>query len=97
MALESLASGSFSTKTDVWSFGVMLWEVFELGKSPYDEMTSCEVVNFLKSGGRLQKPSHAPDHLYTLMKRMWHDVPERRPDFSEIIANLNKISSIYGM
>jgi proto-oncogene tyrosine-protein kinase ROS len=63
MAPESLVDGVFTTQTDVWAFGVLLWEIMTLGQQPYPARTNLEVWNYVRAGGRLQRPPHCPDIL----------------------------------
>ncbi|XP_020915020.1 uncharacterized protein LOC110252540 isoform X2 [Exaiptasia diaphana] len=93
MSLESLLYQKYTTKSDVWSFGVVLYEIFTLGGRPYADMRGIEVLEMIKSGKRLSKPPHICDKLYTLMLQCWSANPSRRPSFSSlsnIMAQLAK-------
>ena len=59
--VESLMDRTWTTKADVWSFGVLVWEIMSLGQQPYPARTNHEVLQFLKDGGRLEKPENCPD------------------------------------
>lgn len=85
MAIESLLDGISTTKSDVWSFGVVLWELVTLGASPYPGMNSYEVVSFLQDGYRMDKPKHCSDEVYQLMMDCWCVAPGRRPSFMDLI------------
>lgn len=64
LALESIGDQVFTTYSDVWSFGVILWELFSLGASPYADMTiGAHLYNRIKDGFRLEKPEYATDEL----------------------------------
>lgn len=63
MAPESLVDGVFTTQSDVWSFGVLLWEIMTLGQQPYPARTNLEVLHFVRTGGRLHQPPHCPQRL----------------------------------
>lgn len=63
MAPESLVDGVFTTKSDVWSFGVLMWEVMTLGQQPYHGQTNWDVVNYVRRKGRLSKPDACPEEL----------------------------------
>ena len=61
---ESLMDRTWTTKADVWSYGVLVWEIMSLGQQPYPARTNHEVLQFLKDGGRLEKPDKCPDDMY---------------------------------
>ncbi len=63
MAPESLVDGVFTTQSDVWAFGVLLWEIMTLGHQPYPARNNLEVLNYVRSGGRLNQPPHCPEGL----------------------------------
>ncbi|XP_019712761.1 tyrosine-protein kinase CSK-like isoform X3 [Hippocampus comes] len=78
---EALKEKKFSTKSDVWSFGVLLWEIYSFGRMPYPKMQSKFVVPQLESGYRMPSPDGCPESLYITMKDCWHLNPESRPTF----------------
>ncbi|CAJ0582321.1 unnamed protein product, partial [Mesorhabditis spiculigera] len=84
MAPESLEFAIFSSKTDVWSFGVLLWEVYSLGKTPYCSVQSDEVLPYLRAGNRLGVPEKIPEWMTTMMQSCWESKPDDRPDISTI-------------
>lgn len=63
MAPESMVDGVFTLKTDVWAFGVLLWEIMTLGQQPYQARTNWDVINYVRIGGRLSKPPDCPDDM----------------------------------
>lgn len=91
MAIESLNGGKFSTQSDVWSFAVLLWEIFTLGRRPYEDVENKQIPPFLISGNRLQKPDTCPDELFELMIRCWNENPRERPSFSYCHSKLLEI------
>jgi len=93
MAMESFLDGSFSFKSDVWSYGVTLWEIFSLGNTPYGtETVSSTFVTKLERGHRLPKPNYASDRLYyEVMRKCWLSVPCQRPNFSEIVETIQNL------
>ncbi|XP_034031628.1 hepatocyte growth factor receptor [Thalassophryne amazonica] len=95
MALESLQTHKFTTKSDVWSFGVLLWELMTRGAPPYSDVNSFDITVFLLQGRRLLQPEFCPDTLYTVMVECWHPKPERRPSFSELVSRIAAIFSSF--
>uniref|UniRef100_A0A3Q2QI08 receptor protein-tyrosine kinase n=1 Tax=Fundulus heteroclitus TaxID=8078 RepID=A0A3Q2QI08_FUNHE len=95
MALESLQTHKFTTKSDVWSFGVLLWELMTRGAPPYSDVNSFDITVFLLQGRRLLQPEFCPDTLYTVMIECWHPKPERRPSFSELVDRISAIFSSF--
>lgn len=95
MALESLQTHKFTTKSDVWSFGVLLWELMTRGAPPYSDVNSFDITVFLLQGRRLLQPEFCPDTLYNLMIDSWHPSPEHRPTFSELVSRIATIFSSF--
>ncbi|XP_070382527.1 tyrosine-protein kinase transmembrane receptor Ror-like isoform X2 [Dermacentor albipictus] len=88
MPPESILYGRFTTESDVWSFGVVLWEVFSYGLQPYYGYANQEVIDLVRARQLLPCPEDCPPHLYALMVECWHEVPSRRPQFRELHARL---------
>uniref|UniRef100_A0A8C1U2J5 Hepatocyte growth factor receptor n=1 Tax=Cyprinus carpio TaxID=7962 RepID=A0A8C1U2J5_CYPCA len=95
MALESLQTHKFTTKSDVWSFGVLLWELMTRGAPPYSDVNSFDITIFLLQGRRLLQPEFCPDALNNVMIECWHPKPERRPTFSELVSRIAAIFSSF--
>ncbi|XP_076879035.1 hepatocyte growth factor receptor-like [Brachyhypopomus gauderio] len=95
MALESLQTHKFTTKSDVWSFGVLLWELMTRGAPPYSDVNTFDITVFLLQGRRLLQPEFCPDALYNVMIECWHPKPERRPTFSELASRISAIFSSF--
>ncbi|XP_061750286.1 hepatocyte growth factor receptor [Nerophis ophidion] len=93
MALESLQTHKFTSKSDVWSFGVLLWELMTRGAPPYSDVSSFDITVFLLQGRRLLQPEFCPDALYALMVDCWHPKSEHRPSFSELASRIVAIFS----
>ncbi|KAG8128478.1 hypothetical protein E2320_015325, partial [Naja naja] len=91
-APEVFSYNRYSTKSDVWSFGVLMWEVFTEGKTPYENRTNAEVVEEVSAGFRLYKPRIASNTIYKLMQLCWNEKQNDRPPFSHLLYNLNEIS-----
>ena len=88
LSIEALQTRTFSEKSDVWAFGVLLYEVFSLGKMPYETMNNVDMLKFLLQGSRLEQPQYASDAMYDLMKSCWHVNPDSRTPFREIVQRL---------
>lgn len=88
MPPESIMYGKFTTDSDVWSFGVILWEVFSYGLQPYFGYTNQEVIEMVRSRQLLSQPEDCPARMYGLMVECWHEMPTRRPSFRECHARL---------
>ncbi|XP_066950454.1 tyrosine-protein kinase Btk isoform X6 [Macrobrachium rosenbergii] len=85
-APEVLNFMRFSSKSDVWAYGVLMWEVFSCGKMPYGKAKNTEVVEMVvQKGCVLDKPRFCPDNVYNVMRKCWDRTPEMRPAFSDII------------
>uniref|UniRef100_A0A8C7KMA6 Tyrosine-protein kinase n=1 Tax=Oncorhynchus kisutch TaxID=8019 RepID=A0A8C7KMA6_ONCKI len=83
-APECMNFHKFSSKSDVWSFGVTMWEAFSYGGKPYKKMKGPEVISFIASGSRMECPSGCPDRMYALMKDCWTYKHEDRPGFVKV-------------
>lgn len=92
MAPESIFDNLYTTLSDVWSYGILLWEIFSLGGTPYPGMVvDSSFYNKIKSGYRMTKPEHASSDVYELMMKCWNSEPEKRPSFhslSDTVASL---------
>ncbi|KAK7810242.1 hypothetical protein U0070_010406 [Myodes glareolus] len=88
MPPEALLEGIFTSKTDSWSFGVLLWEIFSLGYMPYPGHTNQEVLDFIVTGNRMDPPRNCPGPVYRIMTQCWQHQPELRPDFASILERL---------
>ncbi len=78
-----------SYESDVWSFGVTLWEIFSFAMVPYTGMSNSEVVAFLKDGNVMKVPSNCPETIEKLMLECWNMDPLKRPLFKTIVETLN--------
>ncbi|KAJ8925385.1 hypothetical protein NQ315_009216 [Exocentrus adspersus] len=84
MALESLTHQVYTSQSDVWSFGILLWEIVTLGSTPYPGLSTGELLVLLKDGYRMKKPSNCSDELYLIMSKCWKATPKERPTFTEL-------------
>uniref|UniRef100_A0A673C9L4 Fibroblast growth factor receptor n=1 Tax=Sphaeramia orbicularis TaxID=375764 RepID=A0A673C9L4_9TELE len=90
MAPEALFDRIYTHQSDVWSFGVLLWEIFTLGGSPYPGVPVEELFKLLKEGHRMDKPSTCTHELYLMMRDCWHAVPSQRPTFKQLVEDLDR-------
>uniref|UniRef100_A0A8C9GDW2 Hepatocyte growth factor receptor n=1 Tax=Piliocolobus tephrosceles TaxID=591936 RepID=A0A8C9GDW2_9PRIM len=93
MALESLQTYRFTTKSDVWSFGVLLWELLTRGAPPYPHIDPFDLTHFLAQGRRLPQPEYCPDSLYQVMQQCWEADPAARPTFGVLVGKVEQIVS----
>ncbi|XP_037125653.1 fibroblast growth factor receptor 4 isoform X1 [Syngnathus acus] len=91
MAPEALFDRVYTHQSDVWSFGVLMWEIFTLGGSPYPGIPVEELFKLLKEGHRMDKPSNCTHELYMMMRECWHAVPTQRPTFKLLVEELDKV------
>ncbi|XP_041490629.1 ephrin type-A receptor 1 [Microtus oregoni] len=90
-APEAIAHRIFTTASDVWSFGIVMWEVLSFGDKPYGEMNNQEVMKSIEEGYRLPPPVDCPAPLYELMKNCWAYDRARRPHFLQLQAHLEQL------
>ncbi|XP_070536983.1 tyrosine kinase receptor Cad96Ca-like [Ptychodera flava] len=93
MAIESLINSISTIKSDVWSYGVVLWELVTLGSTPYAQFGPRWVIQKLRTGYRLPKPRHCSDELYQIMSQCWLQDADRRPSFSELSKTIGEIAN----
>ncbi|XP_004396276.1 PREDICTED: fibroblast growth factor receptor 3 isoform X7 [Odobenus rosmarus divergens] len=94
MAPEALFDRVYTHQSDVWSFGVLLWEIFTLGGSPYPGIPVEELFKLLKEGHRMDKPANCTHDLYMIMRECWHAVPSQRPTFKQLVEDLDRILTV---
>ncbi|XP_075569966.1 LOW QUALITY PROTEIN: tyrosine-protein kinase Fes/Fps [Pelecanus crispus] len=90
-APEALNYGRYSSESDVWSFGILLWEAFSLGAVPYPNLSNQQTREAVEQGVRLDPPEQCPEEVYRLMQRCWEYDPRKRPSFSTIHQELISI------
>uniref|UniRef100_A0A8C8B9U1 Tyrosine-protein kinase n=1 Tax=Otus sunia TaxID=257818 RepID=A0A8C8B9U1_9STRI len=90
-APEALNYGRYSSESDVWSFGILLWEAFSLGAVPYANLSNQQTREVVEQGVRLDPPEQCPEEAYRLMRRCWEYDPRKRPSFSVIHQDLISI------
>ncbi|XP_070581753.1 uncharacterized protein [Ptychodera flava] len=92
MAPESLEEGLYSLKSDVWTFGVMLWEIITLGETPYPGVSNRDISNQIICGRRMEKPQQCTEELYSLMLLCWDRNPKNRPSMTVSLRELRYIT-----
>ncbi|XP_072016708.1 uncharacterized protein [Amphiura filiformis] len=96
-APEAILDDTFTSKTDVWSFGILLFEIITMGYLlPYHrDPSSASVRLTIATGGVPPQPVYCNDELYSVMRKCWHREPDDRPDFEELAESLNQLQSKY--
>ncbi|XP_007902087.1 fibroblast growth factor receptor 2 isoform X3 [Callorhinchus milii] len=94
MAPEALFDRVYTHQSDVWSFGVLMWEIFTLGGSPYPGIPVEELFKLLKEGHRMDKPANCTNDLYMMMRDCWHAIPAQRPTFKQLVEDLDRILTL---
>ncbi len=82
MPPESIEKQLFNTKTDVWSYGVLVWELFTRGMTPYPQIDNNDIFDHLKRGNRLPKTQYCPKRIYVILLKCWSENPKSRPSFA---------------
>ncbi|XP_058862183.1 insulin receptor-related protein-like [Acipenser ruthenus] len=88
MPPEALKDGIFTTHADVWSFGVVLWEIVTLAEQPYQGMSNEQVLHYVMDSGTLERPENCPDTILELMTWCWQHNPKHRPSFNQVLHTL---------
>ncbi|CAH1776167.1 unnamed protein product, partial [Owenia fusiformis] len=91
MAPESLLYGKYSSMSDVWSFGVLMWEVHTRGGTPYADLESREIKSYVINGRRLEKPPLTHDDVYAIMWYCWENDSHFRPTFKDLVEMIGAI------
>ncbi|CAH1407086.1 unnamed protein product [Nezara viridula] len=93
-APEALKHGIFSNKSDMWSFGILLWEIYSFGRVPYPRIPLADVVKHVEKGYKMEAPEGCPPEVYEIMRQAWDLHPDKRPSFREIKVKLVQLKSI---
>ncbi|XP_067144566.1 NT-3 growth factor receptor-like isoform X2 [Centruroides vittatus] len=93
MPPESILYRKFTVESDIWSYGVVLWEIFTFGKQPWYELSNHEVIQQVTNGKLLSKPSRCPEEVYTIMLSCWHQNPQERIPMSVVNKQIHQITT----
>jgi hypothetical protein len=96
MAPESLLDSVSTSASDVWSFGVVMWEIVTLGASPYPMVNVSDLLTKLRNGYRMEQPAGCPDEYYSIMKSCWQDAPSARPTFPTLTKSIAALAKDAG-
>ncbi|KAI3417548.1 hypothetical protein GPALN_013268 [Globodera pallida] len=91
---EVINQGLFTSKSDVWAFGVLLWEIVTLGEQPFAQMSNTQVLARLSSGMSLDRPTDCPNELHDVMKATWTVDAEKRPQFADMQPRLETMRGL---
>ncbi|KAF4532664.1 hypothetical protein B566_EDAN002899 [Ephemera danica] len=93
-APEALKQGKFSNKSDMWSFGILLWEIYSFGRVPYPRIPLADVVKHVEKGYKMEAPEGCPPEVYEIMKQAWDLQPEKRPTFKEVKGKMAHLRTL---
>ncbi|KYM97655.1 PREDICTED: tyrosine-protein kinase CSK-like [Cyphomyrmex costatus] len=92
-APEALKQNKFSNKSDMWSFGILLWEIYSFGRVPYPRIPLADVVKCVEKGYKMEPPDGCPAEVYDIMRQAWDLQPEKRPSFYDIKETLFQLKN----
>ncbi|XP_038066669.1 angiopoietin-1 receptor-like [Patiria miniata] len=92
LAIESLTRRVYKSKSDVWSFGILLWEIVTYGSTPYPGIASESLAQRLLDGYRMPKPENCADEIYDVMLKCWQQQPSDRPSFRKLVEILEEMN-----
>ncbi|XP_034661118.1 uncharacterized protein LOC117896756 isoform X1 [Drosophila subobscura] len=92
-APEALKNGRFSNKSDMWSFGILLWEIYSFGRVPYPRIPLADVVKHVEVGYKMEAPEGCPPEIYEMMRQAWDLNPAKRPTFAELKVKLQLLNN----
>ena len=91
LAPEAIRHNKVSVYSDIWSYGILLWEVFSFGARPYSDLSNAAVVERVLSGQTLPRPDRCPQGVYAVMLRCWNATPSKRPWFHTLRPELAEL------
>ncbi|XP_046850988.1 fibroblast growth factor receptor 4-like isoform X2 [Xenia sp. Carnegie-2017] len=93
MALEALFDRVYTSQSDVWSFGVVVWEIVTFGGTPYPGIPLENLFELLENGFRMEQPVNCPEEFYNMLLRCWNEEPYIRPTFTDLVQQLDSMLS----
>ncbi|KAF2356678.1 SH2 domain [Trinorchestia longiramus] len=93
-APEALRRNMFSNKSDMWSFGILLWEIYSFGRVPYPKIPLADVMKYVEKGYRMDPPDNCPQEVYAIMSEAWRLECDERPTFKEVLRRLEELKEI---
>eukprot|EP01137_Pigoraptor_chileana_P025003 Opistho-2@93837 len=90
---ESVLNGLYSERSDVWSFGVLMWELYSFGQIPYAGIANADVIASVRQGVQPERPEDCPDAVHRLMRACWEKEPRDRPSFAELVSTFKTMHS----
>ncbi|XP_076371972.1 fibroblast growth factor receptor 3-like isoform X2 [Tachypleus tridentatus] len=94
MAPEALFDRVYTSQSDVWAFGILVWEIMTLGGTPYPSVPVEKLFHLLREGHRMEKPQYCSLEVYMIMRECWQNYPHQRPSFTELVEDLDRILTI---
>ncbi|NXD74036.1 NTRK1 factor, partial [Eolophus roseicapillus] len=91
MPPESILYRKFTTESDIWSFGVVLWEIFTYGKQPWYQLSNTEAIECITQGRELERPRTCPSEVYSIMQSCWQREPQQRRPIKDIHSHLQAL------
>jgi len=91
MSPESIRNNISNPQTDVWSYGVVMWELMTRGATPYEDLLNADLLSYLEAGKRLPCPPYCPQILYEIILKCWHLNPKMRPTFDELVEQVKDV------
>ncbi|VDK61471.1 unnamed protein product [Anisakis simplex] len=93
LSIEAIQHNLYSTKSDVWAYGVVLWEICTLGGFPYPTVSDKDILKYLQQGNRLEKPTSCSNDIYDVMMQCWAHNASDRPSFAYLCEHLSDLNS----
>ncbi len=86
-----MTNAKFSTASDVWSYGISIWEIYSLGRTPWKGLGPIEIRDKIMEGERLEHPERCPEEVFDVMRACWKKEPQERPTFTDIQKRVQQV------